>query len=221
MFQFLEATPDVYQGHFGEFQITQRDRLEVSIYRGALVIAALIFAVGTFAILVWGSQPLILQGITILAFVFCLAFGVSLFTIHIYMVSLHRTLQVLWAIGSGAVLWISMTNPEALALAVYHNPVNLMAVGWLFVALTGLFIKEAFCFDHWATKLLTALVPTLLLGHWLGLLSVTLEQGLLLSWAILFLIFAIGKVLQPIPPDIGDKSVFAYLKQSRQNISAS
>jgi uncharacterized integral membrane protein len=31
-------------------------------------------------------------------------------------------------------------------------------------------------------------------------------------WAVLFLIFAVRKVIQPIPPDIGDKSVFEYLR---------
>jgi uncharacterized integral membrane protein len=29
------------------------------------------------------------------------------------------------------------------------------------------------------------------------------------------MVFALRKVMQPIPPDIGDKSVFAYLKQQR------
>jgi uncharacterized integral membrane protein len=36
------------------------------------------------------------------------------------------------------------------------------------------------------------------------------------TWAILFIIFALRKVLQPIPPDIGDKSVFDYLKRQKQ-----
>jgi len=34
-------------------------------------------------------------------------------------------------------------------------------------------------------------------------------------WTVLFLVFAVRKAIQPIPPDIGDKSVFAYLKQQR------
>jgi uncharacterized integral membrane protein len=38
---------------------------------------------------------------------------------------------------------------------------------------------------------------------------------LLALWALLFLVFAVRKVIQPIPPDIGDKSVFAYLEQQR------
>jgi uncharacterized integral membrane protein len=53
----------------------------------------------------------------------------------------------------------------------------------------------------------------LLLGHLTGVLPVSVERGLLAVWAILFVIFALRKVVQEIPPDIGDKSVFVYLKQ--------
>jgi uncharacterized integral membrane protein len=41
------------------------------------------------------------------------------------------------------------------------------------------------------------------------------ERGLLATWAILFFVFAVRKVIQAIPPDIGDKSVFEYLKSQR------
>ncbi|MCD8487713.1 MAG: DUF2301 domain-containing membrane protein, partial [Desertifilum sp.] len=38
-------------------------------------------------------------------------------------------------------------------------------------------------------------------------------QFLLAMWAIFYSIFALRKLIQPIPPDIGDKSVFDYLKK--------
>jgi uncharacterized integral membrane protein len=63
---------------------------------------------------------------------------------------------------------------------------------------------------------LTPLVPLLLLGHIFGIFSLTLEKVLLGSWAILFVIFAIRKLTQAIPPDIGDKSVFTYLKNKNE-----
>jgi uncharacterized integral membrane protein len=43
---------------------------------------------------------------------------------------------------------------------------------------------------------------------------------LLVAWAILFLVFALRKAVQPIVPDIGDKSVFAYLKGAKSVNSA-
>ena len=42
-----------------------------------------------------------------------------------------------------------------------------------------------------------------------------IEQALLGIWAGLFIIFALRKSVQPLIPDIGDKSVFTYLKQQR------
>jgi uncharacterized integral membrane protein len=58
-------------------------------------------------------------------------------------------------------------------------------------------------------------VPLLLVGHLVGVLPTQAEQVLLGIWAILFVVFALRKAVQEIPPDIGDKSVFAYLKAER------
>jgi uncharacterized integral membrane protein len=43
-------------------------------------------------------------------------------------------------------------------------------------------------------------------------MSTDKEQFLLAVWAALFIIFAVRKFVQPMPQDIGDKSVFEYLK---------
>jgi uncharacterized integral membrane protein len=47
-------------------------------------------------------------------------------------------------------------------------------------------------------------------------LAIGWERGLLAAWAVLFLVFAVRKLIQAIPPDIGDKSVFAYLQARSQ-----
>ncbi|HEY9707036.1 MAG TPA: DUF2301 domain-containing membrane protein, partial [Oculatellaceae cyanobacterium] len=75
--------------------------------------------------------------------------------------------------------------------------------------------KEAFCFNRFETKFLTPLLPILLLGHLAGVLPTSWEQVLLGLWAVLFAVFALRKAVQQIPADIGDKSVFAYLKEQR------
>jgi uncharacterized integral membrane protein len=141
--------------------------------------------------------------------------GVSLLTIHIYLAALHRVLQLFWAIGSLAAVAQALTSSESLAVTVYDRPGALFAIGFVFAALTGIYFKEAFCFNRLETKFLTPLVPILLLGHLLGILPVQGERVLLGVWAILFVVFAIRKAIQPIPPDIGDKSVFAYLKKQQ------
>jgi uncharacterized integral membrane protein len=206
---------NVYQGQFGQFTITPEDLREVKIYRGGLVVAALSFAVASSLILGRGPTPLILNLLTPLFTIFCLGLGISLITIHIYLLPLHRLLQLSWGIGTISGIIMAFTAQEPLALFIYHNPVTLLGIGFVFVALTGIYFKEAFCFNRLETKFLTPLVPTLLLGHLFGILPMTVEQVLLGIWAGLFIIFALRKVIQPLVPDIGDKSVFTYLKQQR------
>jgi uncharacterized integral membrane protein len=190
-----------YQGQFGEFTITPADRRSVVIYRTGLMVAALCFAVGVTLALWRGDAPVVQMALTVLYSGFTLGLAVSLLTIHIYMAALHRALQVFLILGSLAALVVGHFYPEPFAVTVYQHPVTILGVGFTFAALTGIFFKEAFCFNRLETKLLTPIVP------------LTTEKVLLAAWAVLFMIFALRKVFQQIPPDIGDKSVFEYLRQ--------
>lgn len=205
----------IYQGQFGEYTITDHDRIEVIVYRTGLMIAALCFGIATAIVLWQGDSPIPLQALTVLYAFFWVALGVSLFTIHIYLAILHRLLQVFWLIGGIAAVAVAINSSEPLAAAVYHHPNTLFGIGWVFVALTGIYFKEAFCFNRIETKLLTPLVPLLLLGYLAGFWSVMNQKFLLFFWAIQFMIFAIRKAFQAIAPDIGDKSVFEYLRNQR------
>ncbi|HBL57759.1 MAG TPA: hypothetical protein DDZ80_04185 [Cyanobacteria bacterium UBA8803] len=210
-----EWASEVYQGQFGEFTITQSDRIGVIVYRSSLVIAALSFAIGSGLVLWQGENLTVLRVLTPLYALFCLALGVSLVTIHIYLAPLHRLLQLFWGIGSIAATVLALSTNEPLPLLVYSQPMALLGIGFTFAALTGIYFKEAFCFNRVETKFLTPLVPLLLLGHLAGVWPIVGEQVLLGIWTVLFIVFALRKVVQPIPPDIGDKSVFAYLQQKR------
>lgn len=215
MTQQKQSQPEVYQGQFGEFTITQSDRTGVIIYRIGLLVAALSFAIGTSLVLLADNIEAQSGALTPLYACFCLALGVSLVAIHIYLAILHRVLQAFWAIGCVTAGVLAIQSSEPLALTVYHHPLTLLGVGFTFAALTGIYFKEAFCFNRLETKLLTPLVPILLLGHLTSVLPVTAERTLLAIWAILFLVLALRKTTQAIPPDIGDKSVFAYLEEQR------
>jgi uncharacterized integral membrane protein len=131
------------------------------------------------------------------------------------MAFLHRLLQVFWGIGSITAVILALSSSTPLAVTIYTQPLTLLGIGFTFVALTGIYFKEAFCFNRLETKILTPIVPVLLLGHMLGVLPTQGEQVLLGLWAILFVVFALRKAIQAIPPDIGDKSVFEYLKAQR------
>ena len=208
-----QLEPVVYQGQFGEFTLTGSDRTGVIIYRAGLMVAALSFALGSWLVL--GTNTVQLSLLTPLYACFCLALGVSLVTIHIYLEPLHRLLQAFWVIGAVSAAFLALQSSEPLALTVYNYPVTLFGIGFTFVSLTGIYFKEGFCFHRLETKILTPLVPALLLGHLAGVLPVSVEQKLLGVWAVLFIVFALRKTVQEIPDDIGDKSVFAYLKQQR------
>lgn len=208
-------TAAIYTGQFGEYTITQGDRRGVVLYRTGLMVAALAFGLGTILALGFNQNSILVQSISLLYTLFWLGLGLSLATIHIYLVPLHRLLQGAWLLGGLASLVLSHGIDGPLAQTVVETPAVLWGLGFTFVALTGIFFKEAFCFDRVETKLLTPLVPLLLLGHLFGVLPLWAKQTLLAVWAILFLVFALRKAVQPIVPDIGDKSVFAYLKQQR------
>ncbi|NMG19046.1 DUF2301 domain-containing membrane protein [Brasilonema bromeliae] len=215
MIQQTVSAPEVYQGQFGEFTITEGDRTGVIIYRAGLMVAAVSFAIASALVLLNNNPDFKL--LTPLYAFFSLALGVSLLTIHIYMAFLHRVLQVFWVIGSVTSLILALSSSEPLAITIYTQPLTLLGVGFIFAALTGIYFKEAFCFNRFETKILTPMIPSLLLGHMLGILPVQGEKVILGLWAILFLVFALRKAVQAIPPDIGDKSVFEYLKANHSD----
>jgi len=210
MIGILNKPPQRYQGQFGEYTITKDDRLEVIIYRAGLVIAAGSFAMASNLFFARGTAAL--PAITPLFALFSLGLGISLYFIHIYMKPLHRLLQGFWLIGTIATIAIAFQSNEPLAQYIYNHPLTLFGTGFTFAALTGIFFKEAACFNRAETKILTPIVPLLLLGHMTGIIPVEMEQALLGIWSIGFSVFAIRKMTQEIDPDIGDKSVFAYLK---------
>lgn len=215
MTQQIAPESIIYQGQFGNFTITPSDRTGVIIYRTGLCIAALSFAIGSAVILFF---PDYLYLATPLFACFCLGLGVSLLTIHIYLAALHKVLQIFWTIGTTSAVFFSAYSHNSLPLIVYNQPFTLLGIGFVFAALTGIYFKEAFCFNRLETKLLTPLVPALLLGYMLNLLPWQWEKAMLGSWAILFVIFALRKAIQAIPPDIGDKSVFTHLQSQNLQV---
>jgi uncharacterized integral membrane protein len=113
-------------------------------------------------------------------------------------------------------------SQESLVILIKNQPLSLLGIGFVFASLTGIFIKEAFCFNRIEAKILSAIIPGLLFGYLMGVLPLQLEQILLTIWSLLFLVFLMGKSVQEIPSDIGDKSVFEYLKnQSKNNATLS
>ena len=208
------STNEIYEGQFGSFTVDAHDRQEVILYRAGLATAAGSFAFAVVSVLLMpDSAPWVATACYALMW---LALGLSFFKIHIYLRSLHRALQIFWAIGGVASLAIAFLYPTPLALTAYKQPLTIFGIGFTFAALTGIFFKEAFCFNRFETKFLVFLVPGLLLGHMAGILSVNTERGMLIAWAALFVVFALRKVIQPIPPTLETRAFFDYLAKERE-----
>jgi len=185
----------------------------VILYRVGLVVMAICLSASTTLVLKLPQSSDF--WLTCLYYLFILALGLSLFQIHIYLAPLHRALKLSWLIGTISSIVLSFGSSFSLVRYVYENPLSLLAVGFVFVALTGIYFKEAFCFNRLESKILTPLVPFLLLGHLAGIFSNTTEKLLLVIWSALFIIFVIRKTSAPLDPDLGDLSVFAYLHQQK------
>lgn len=203
-----------FDGRYGQWNLTQEDVDGVKVYRTALgVCSAAVFA--ATAISVSGLMDVSPRLYDALFLVEAAAFGVALQTIHIYMKPMHNTLKALWGAGvAGAVaLGISpLLSTGGLVTEVYAHPALLLAVGWQFVSLTGLFFKEAICFGRTEAIALTALLPILTGGHFLGVFPAGVEAGLALAFSSTFVFFAARKLfLQPALDDLGDKSIFDHL----------
>lgn len=214
----LTSQPQIYQGEYGQFTIDQNDRQEVIIYRAGLFLSALSFFIET--IFVFFNPNLAVDTLisNSLLFLFIIGLAISLSTIHIYLKSLHNLLKIVWGIGAIFTFVLAFKVNQSIIDYVYHHPLTLFGVGFIFVTLTGIFVKEGFCFNRLETKILTPLVPMLLLGHLVNILSIGTEKIGLGIWAVLFLIFALRKFWQNIPSDIGDKSVFEHLKNKKSKI---
>ncbi|EKX53450.1 hypothetical protein GUITHDRAFT_161052 [Guillardia theta CCMP2712] len=204
-----------FEGQFGTWFVDQDDAVEVLTYRLSLVGAALATVTGVgMAVLpnFVQAQPPSTAALDAMAVLFLASFGVSLKTIHIYMKPMHNMLKALWAGGALGSLAVFVAGPNhSLVKDCFEHSEFLLASGWAFVALTGLFFKEFACFQRWEASALFAGLPILTGGHFLHLLSEDVEKGLAVMFATVFVFFAARKFDQPLKADIGDKSIFEYL----------
>ena len=156
-----------FDGMYGPFTITSKDREEVQRYRICLLISGISLSAGLLQWWQVGGQwawPWLLP--------LGLSLGLALQWIHIYLRPLHRALQLFWLIGclGWLVLMLQASANEALE-TLASQPVWLLAVGPMFAALTGIGFKEFFCFRRPEAIGLTLLLPIALLGRLLGLIG--------------------------------------------------
>lgn len=200
-------------GKYGDWYLKQSDANGVLVYRVAVASMALCMSAAA-ALAVTKGTEVPSSVYDALYFVNLASFGVALQTIHIYMKPLHNALKVLWGLGLAASVALSLSpllSGNGIVVETYNHPALLLAIGWQFIALTGLFIKEAACFGRFEAITLIFLTPFLAGGHFIGFLPDSLETSGAIGYAAFFLLFSARKFMQPATDDIGDMSVFDHL----------
>ncbi len=201
-----------FEGVYGKYKITQEDKTEVRNYRLALLTCGISFTAGI-------SQWLLISDSFAWVWLIpmCISLGLALKWIHIYVQVLHRTLQLLWAIGTlGIIALILKGNSQELISNLISRPILILIIGPYFAAMAGLGFKEFFCFQRPEAVGVTLLLPISLGSHLLGVLPQKIEMVLLCLAAVLFLILALRKFGMDAASDIGDKSVFQYLRSKNE-----
>jgi len=127
-------------------------------------------------------------------------------------------LQLFWLVGvlGGSFVLVS-TGTASLPGYVAENNSAVWFIGPSFAALTGLTFKEGVCYGKGEAFALTILLPALLLGHLSGVGNYgngVLDKTLAVIVSGLLLVFAGRKYTQPVKDDIGDGSVFNFMRMS-------
>eukprot|EP00188_Purpureofilum_apyrenoidigerum_P004027 Plantae.Rhodophyta-Purpureofilum_apyrenoidigerum.ctg43832.p1 GENE.Plantae.Rhodophyta-Purpureofilum_apyrenoidigerum.ctg43832~~Plantae.Rhodophyta-Purpureofilum_apyrenoidigerum.ctg43832.p1 ORF type:complete len:277 (+),score=41.24 Plantae.Rhodophyta-Purpureofilum_apyrenoidigerum.ctg43832:99-833(+) len=200
-----------FKGRMGDWYLTQEDVNGVRQYRMALLSAAAASALAvTTALTQQRPEPPTLDVMLLLANA---SMGIAYWKIHIYMKSMHNLLKTLWGVGTVGAVATLFFSGQGLSYGSFYQTQWLLASGWGFVALTGLFFKEAVCFGRQEALGLTLLTPLLAGGHFLHILPREIENGSAATFAALFVFFALRKFQQPETDDLGDKSIFDHYER--------
>ena len=205
-----------FEGIYGPYSITETDRRDVQRYRLALLTTGLALLAGVLHCWLFGAHWAWLWILPMGS-----SLGLALLWIHIYLRPLHRALQLFWLMGciGWATLLISVGPTHAL-ITLADQRLWILAIGPLFAALAGIGFKEFFCFQRPEAIGLTLLLPLALLGQLAGLTTPQVCLTLMALAATLLVVLALRKFGMDASADVGDKSVFTYLEQQRQESSA-
>tara|TARA_Y100001968_G_scaffold227974_1_gene210742 strand:- start:136 stop:801 length:666 start_codon:yes stop_codon:yes gene_type:complete len=209
--QITRSEDQELMGLYGKYVITDADRREVKLYRFSVLICGISFLFGLTQWIILGPNLVYLWLILMM-----IGLGSALKWIHIYIKLIQNSLQILWLIGCIGIttLMIKFGANEILS-SLNNNRFLIIAVGPFFASLTGLGFKEFFCFRRPEAIGLTALLPITLLGYITNLISLNIVSILLLIASLMLMILSLRKFGIDPSLDIGDKSIFNYLKNQK------
>ena len=212
----ISSSDPVFEGVFGTYTITERDRREVLGYRLALTAVA----VGQLGLL-WQWRQFGPELLWPWLLLMAAGMGLALQWIHIYLRPLHLALKLFWLLGcAGGLVLAWRLGPAAMLPSLASQPLWILAIGPFFAALTGVGFKEFFCFRRPEAVGVTPLLPLALLGRLSGLLDPAATLDLLALESALLLVLCLRKFPMAAAADVGDKSVFTHLERQRADLAA-
>ncbi len=200
-----------FQGIYGRYRITVKDQMEVKLYRISVLLCGISFCAGLVQWIVLGAN-----WAWIWLLPMAISLGLALQWIHIYLRPIQISLQLLWALGCcgiGVLLW--KLGAERFLPNLVNQRELTFVIGPFFAALTGLGFKEFFCFRRPEAIGLTLLLPISLIGHITGIMNEIFIMIFLFLSGVMLLLLSIRKFGMEASSDIGDKSVFNYLKNQK------
>tara|TARA_Y100001968_G_C19338664_1_gene708258 strand:- start:248 stop:925 length:678 start_codon:yes stop_codon:yes gene_type:complete len=215
-FQKKQSTRDdcqdkVFNGLYGSFYITDNDKTEVRKYRLSIFSCGLSLTIGLGHWFILGSS-----WAWIWLLIFTLSLGLALNWIHIYILSIHNSLKILWFIGFlGLCLMSFLVGIDEVLPTLKAEPKWLFLIGPLFASLTGLGFKEFFCFRRLEALGITIILPVALIFHMSQLINYKLISILIGFSALLLVLLGVRKFGNDPALDVGDKSIFKHLKEQR------
>tara|TARA_Y100001968_G_C19374987_1_gene727146 strand:+ start:98 stop:769 length:672 start_codon:yes stop_codon:yes gene_type:complete len=203
----------IFNGIYGQYTINIQDKVEVRNYRISLLICAISMCLGIFNWFIIGESSSIIW-----LFTLCIGLSLALHWIHIYIKEIHQILKFFLIAGViGLIIIIGKFGINHALAVVLKQPSWTLALSPIFITLTGIGFKEFFCFRRPEAFGLTILLPIAILGHITNLINSNAVLTLISLSSILLLFLAVRKFGLDPALDIGDKSVFEYIAQQRDN----
>ena len=169
------------------------DRLTVVLYRAGIGVGAL--SMGLVALGAWQGWPPWVGQFSVLA-----ATALLVADLHLY------DKRIRWVIGAAGWIGACLLFGGSVADGVLGHWVSHAGLGFLFVTLSALALKERFCFRIWGLRAVPLLLAASLIPQLLAWPRGTV--ALLVPASLVYGALAVAKLRMPLHFDVGNKSAY-------------
>jgi len=182
------------------------DELTVKLYRlGLLLMTSGLLAMSMVqAVMLYSGEPATGQVDTLLeagpTVLICMGMGLSVASMHLY------DKRIRWIIRTTSWLGVVLLLTSAALGGEFEHFVHALGLGFVFVSASAFALKEQFCFQLKALRLVPVFLGISAFALWLEV--VVLSAPLLGLTGLIYARLALAKATMPLHFDIGDKSKY-------------